>query len=1168
MTGSDDADLALLRVTGGGLVALVAPGGGPVSLAYADGTHAIELLQHAASAFEPGLVQVWVRDRTSGRAWPTLGAGSGARVAVVGAGLVAAGGADGLRWEVRFRLHDERPAWAFDVRVAADGPAPREVDVVHTHDVALATPGALRANEFYVSQYLDVTPLDGPTGVALAVRQNLPQDGRHPLAVVAADRTVTAWATDALSVHGLAGRRGGAPLLTTADLPSRRLQHEHTLATLQVAPARLEPGEELAVTFAGLLIPDHPAATSPDDAALVDEALALAADAPTATPVRAGSVADTAIDPPRDGPDVPALAGSAYDRGRELAARDLAEEELRARWPGPWRLVERDDGGTLLSFFAGDEHVVTRAKELAVLRPHGTILRTGDRAEPDPTGLTVTAWMAGSPLSYLTRGHATRGRVLTTVRGYLGLHRAYGLRLFVDDGAGWRLLDLPSAFSMTLDGARWLYAPEGSDDVVEVTTRVPADQRCIELRVRLGVPRRVLVALHLAGPDDPLPLAPGAVRAEATLDGVVVRLDGPAGPRTLTVGASAVVTVRDDAPLTDDGRPRPGAGVVTLVTGPVPELALDLAVRDGAPPHAGPAVPGCAGPTDDADPTDDAGSAGPTDEGAGWWRDVTPLRVGGPAEAEALDASLPWLVRDALVHHLSPRGLEQYTGGAWGTRDVTQGPLELLLALDRLPDARSLLRQVFAAQNRDGSWPQAFGFLPGDEGFRHEPPHGDIVHWPVLALGEYLLASTDAGLLDEPVAWWSPTGPGTRGAGPSPVLDHVLAALDHARAGLLPGTHLVAYGHGDWNDSLQPADPAMARTMTSTWTVTLHHQALTTLAAGLEAAGVQAPLVAALRAEATAVAADLRRYLLVDGELAGYAQLEGDPQGGGTATPPHVVRYLVHPRDEETGLRRGSLQTIHALVGGLLDPDQAAHHVRLVREHLMGVDGVRLFDAPPRYHGGATRHFQRAETATFVGREIGLMYVHAHLRWCEAMALLGEAEALWHGLRQVLATTVGAAPGLVPGARRRQANTYASSSDAAVADRAEFAARYADVLSGATGLEGGWRIYSSGPGVLVRVVAQCLLGVRRRGELVEIDPVLPRQLDGLTAVVPLAGGRLRVRYRVGPRGAGVASVRVGDQALRASRLVNAYRPAGVVVALRDLTAALSPDGPELEVELQ
>ena len=253
------------------------------------------------------------------------------------------------------------------------------------------------------------------------------------------------------------------------------------------------------------------------------------------------------------------------------------------------------------------------------------------------------------------------------------------------------------------------------------------------------------------------------------------------------------------------------------------------------------------------------------------------------------------------------------------------------------------------------------------------------------------------------------------------------------------------------------------------------------------------------------------RHLLVDGELAGYAQLDPPDQRGQVA----VSRLLVHPRDGETGLRHGSLQMIHALGDDLLDPGEAAHHVALVREHLMGVDGVRLFDRPPPYSGGLMSHFQRAETATFVGREIGLMYVHAHLRWCEAMARWGDADALWLGLMQVLPP---ATVDVVPGARRRQANTYPSSSDAACLDRDEFAARYAEVLTGATGLEGGWRIYSSGPGVLLRIVVHSVLGVRRRAGQVEIDPVLPARLDGLTATVPLAGGLLRVRYRVGGRG--------------------------------------------------
>lgn len=1150
MTGAPDG--APWVLTGrGGLRAVVVAGGGLASLA----TDQLELIAHRASVFEPGLLQLWVQDRGAGQSWPLLGAGSGSRTRVEDGVLVVRGGVsddDGsLTWKVRLTLAEDRPAWAWHVEVTNDRPAPRDVDLVHAHDVALAAPAMLRTNELYVSQYLDVTPLHGDFGTALAVRANLAQAGLHPWCVLAATSRVVEWATDAIDVHGWSGRGGQQPGGALLDLPSRRRQHEHTLATLQTGQARLGPGEVLRTSFAGLLLDDHPAATSDTDLPRVAEALSVARAAGwhgsgPGTPLTGAPNAGASGEPAPTG---------AYDRGRELAVRSLTDDGLRGRWPGPFRVVERDDHGTLLSFFTtNDEHVVTRAKELRVLRPHGTILRTGDTAAPDPRGLTATAWMTGSPLSYLTQGHASNEPVLTTARGYLGRHRAYGLRVFVEVDSRWRLLDQPSAFAMRPDSARWVYAvePDGADQarVLEITTTAPADEHRMDLSVRVlgGDGLRILLVLHLAGEDGPLPAPAKGVTAERRADGVVIGLDaGGHSCRRLVLRTQDTLTIGDDGPLFDDGIRR-SAKVVTLLSQPTTELSAQLRVVTGSDEasQSHPLFPGSR-----RDPTGGivAGS---------WWREVTRLRVSGSDEVEALAVSLPWLVRDAFVHYLSPRGLEQFTGGAWGTRDLAQGPLELLLALDRLPDVRDLLRMLFTAQNPDGTWPQAFGFLPGDEHFRSEPPHGDVLHWPILAVGRYLQAAGEATLLDESVGWY--TGAGEPEVSGATVLDHLHRALARARASFLPGTQLVAYGHGDWNDSLQPAEPAMARTMTSAWTVTLHHQALRTLADGLEGIDGHEELVRELRAEAAGIAADLHRYLVVDGELAGYALLDPpDERGAVTAK-----RLLVHPRDTETGLHHGSLQMIHALGDDLLDPVQARHHVALVREHLTGVDGVRLFDQPPTYHGGPTRHFQRAETATFVGREIGLMYVHAHLRWCEAMAHLGDPEALWIGLQQALSAAVGP---LVPGARPRQSNTYASSSDAAVLDREEFARRYAQVLSGATGLEGGWRIYSSGPGVLLRIITQSLLGIRHRAGAVLIDPVLPARLDGLSADVPLRGGALRVRYRVGPRGHGPTRVHLDDRVLPSTRVANPYRPGGLLVDLGDLADALRPDGPELEVHL-
>ena len=69
-------------------------------------------------------------------------------------------------------------------------------------------------------------------------------------------------------------------------------------------------------------------------------------------------------------------------------------------------------------------------------------------------------------------------------------------------------------------------------------------------------------------------------------------------------------------------------------------------------------------------------------------------------------AIAPWFADNALVHYLAPRGLEQFTGGGWGSRDICQGPLELLLARGHLAPARDLLLRVFGAQNEAGDWPQ------------------------------------------------------------------------------------------------------------------------------------------------------------------------------------------------------------------------------------------------------------------------------------------------------------------------------------------------------------------------------------------------------------------------------------------------------------------------------
>ncbi len=145
-------------------------------------------------------------------------------------------------------------------------------------------------------------------------------------------------------------------------------------------------------------------------------------------------------------------------------------------------------------------------------------------------------------------------------------------------------------------------------------------------------------------------------------------------------------------------------------------------------------------------------------------------------------------------------------------------------------------------------------------------------------------------------------------------------------------------------------------------------------------------------------------------------------------------------------------------------------------------------------------------SAAFFGREIGLMYVHAHLRYGEAMAVLGEADALWEALQVVNPVSVA---GQVANASPRQRNAYFSSSDAGFPDRYRASAEWERVREGGVVADGGWRIYSSGPGLYTGLLLCHALGIRRRfGERI-VAPVLPSWLGRVTLERVVDGRRER-----------------------------------------------------------
>ena len=259
---------------------------------------------------------------------------------------------------------------------------------------------------------------------------------------------------------------------------------------------------------------------------------------------------------------------------------------------------------------------------------------------------------------------------------------------------------------------------------------------------------------------------------------------------------------------------------------------------------------------------------------------------------------------------------------------------------------------------------------------------------------------------------------------------------------------------------------------------------------------------------------------------------------------------------------------IRGILSGLFTPDQARHHLGLIREHLLAPDGARLFDRPPRYRGGTTHYFQRAESAAYFGREVGLMYTHAHLRYAQALAHLGLADDFYHAL--LVVNPVGLRHA-VSNALPRQANMYFSSSDAAFANRREAERRYDDLMQGDVPVHGGWRLYSSGPGLFLNLITTHLLGLQPHGQNLTLDPVLPASLNQLTATTSLhhpARGPvpLTLHYTLTTPGSPPRSVTLNSRELTPlgpdtlGLPPNPYRPTGPTFALDEMIQHLNPDG--------
>ncbi len=982
------------------------------------------------------------------------------------------GETDGITHRLTLWLAEASNVWLWHVEVADKKKSETTCDILFVQDLGLGDRGFIANNEAYVSQYIDHhVAEDKVLGPVMMSRQNLAQGGRWPWVMQGCLDGAAAFATDALQLFGPHYRDEGIiDLPQGRDLPSQRLQHEVACAVLQSRPATLKGGATASWTFFGLHEPDHPDASSADDLMKLDQVKAARASFASKAIAMAAPVRSLLQDAP------------------PLAVVKLSDAELAHRY-GERRHEERMEG-KLLTFFVPDgvhnRHIVLSEKERLAPRRHGTLLRSGQGMLLDETTLCATAWMQGIFGAQLTIGNTSFHKLFSISRDPYNITRASGLRILADLGQGWRLLAVPSVFEMGLSDCRWIY--RASNRTITVEAVASGDDAAMQWRVAVeGEACRFLVFGHLVLGEREL-AHQGRVEVDSQKKRICFRPDpqflwGQRYPQSayhlVTSTPDAVEALGGDELLYADGVARGGA-YVALRTRATQKLCF--------------AVVGSLSDENESErlaakyamALDRESLMAPARR---YWTHVTRgLRIesSDPA-AEALDSSFPWLAHNAMIHVTVPHGLEQYTGAAWGTRDVCQGPLEFLLSLEHDAPAKEILRIVFAQQYHErGDWPQWFMLEPYSN-IQDKHAHGDVIVWPLKALNDYVEWTNDFAFLDEDVAWRNEET-FARTENKDTVTRHIEKLIATAEERFIPGTKLIRYGEGDWNDSLQPADPSLRDEMVSSWTVALLFHQLTRYAEVLRRAkrGGEAERLAGLAEE---MRGDFNRHLIVDGTVAGYAIFSNGQDR---------AELLLHPSDRRTGLHYSLLPMKRGIISGLFTPEQTAHHLQIIRQHLLFPDGARLMDRPVTYRGGPERIFRRAESAANFGREIGLMYTHAHLRYGEAMAVLGEADALWDAL---LKANPIAVTDVLRRASPRQRNAYFSSSDAAFPDRYQASAEWARVKSGEIAVDGGWRIYSSGPGLYTNMLVRLAFGRRRYfGERIA-SPLLPSHLKDTTKLI-------------------------------------------------------------------
>ena len=270
--------------------------------------------------------------------------------------------------------------------------------MIYVQDIGLKKISDALVNEYYVSQYVERQILeDEKYGSVICCRQNFMDTIGNPWLMIACKSSAVSGSTDGIQFYGNSFRETGIPESLLKESITGECSGELSIIALQEKPFNLESNEHHKSTFVGTCLADHPEATSQKD---LEKLPLLLQEFNNEVPTSNSAKPFT-------------TENNIFNTSPLLPVDDLTKKDLGHFFSDKLRNLEEKNGQILSFFYKENNHVVLRAKEILVDRPHGHIMQAKMGYTPDENMMSTSTYAYGVFNSHITQGNTNFNRFLS-----------------------------------------------------------------------------------------------------------------------------------------------------------------------------------------------------------------------------------------------------------------------------------------------------------------------------------------------------------------------------------------------------------------------------------------------------------------------------------------------------------------------------------------------------------------------------------------------------------------------------------------------------------------------------------------------------------------------------------------------------------------------------------